>query len=115
MLSAATALAVSGAVHAVAQGNSRSAIERGRERYLATGCWQCHGYEGQGGAGPRIGPDPLPLPAFTAYVRAPAGDMPPYRAKVLLDADLAAIHAYLATRPERVVLPGSANSQSHSN
>jgi ubiquinol-cytochrome c reductase cytochrome c subunit len=41
----------------------------------------------------------MPVAAFTAYVRRPSGDMPPYTARVLPDSDLAAIHAFLAALP----------------
>lgn len=63
-------------------------------------CSACHGHEGQGGgAGPRIGVKPPPLPAFLAYVRHPAGNMPPFTAKVVSGAELTDIHAYLSSRP----------------
>ncbi len=73
---------------------------RGGERYRATGCYQCHANEGQGGAqGPRLGPDPISLPRFTWYVRHPSGGMPPYTESVLSDQDLADIYAFLESRP----------------
>jgi mono/diheme cytochrome c family protein len=74
--------------------------ENGKKLYEAVGCWQCHGYSAQGGAGPRIGPDPIALPAFIRYIRQPTRSMPPYTAKVLKDSDLADIHAYLKTVPK---------------
>ena len=43
---------------------------------------------------------PLPLPALIAYVRKPSGSMPPYVSKVLSNAELAEIRAYLASIPE---------------
>ena len=55
---------------------------------------------GQGGTGPRLAPRPLPAPALTAYVRKPGNGMPPYSAKVMSDAEVADIRAYLATIPE---------------
>ena len=76
--------------------------EAGKTAYVKNGCYECHGYEGQGApwlGGPRIGPDPMPFPRFLAYVRAPTGDMPAYAAKALPDAQLADIHAYLRARP----------------
>ena len=70
----------------------------GHQLFMADGCYQCHGTVGQGGsAAPRIAPDPLPAEAIAAYIRKPAGQMPPYSPKVLSDADIADIHAYLAT------------------
>ena len=74
--------------------------ETGRKLYVSTGCWQCHGYEGQGGAaGPRLAARPLPFAGFSRYVRRPTNQMPPYTEKVLSDADLAHIHAFIASRP----------------
>ena len=50
------------------------------------GCYQCHGYEGQGSSvtGPRLGPRPLPLAMFSWYVRRPTGIMPPYTGQGLV-------------------------------
>jgi mono/diheme cytochrome c family protein len=74
--------------------------ETGRKLYVSYGCWQCHGYEGQGGAaGPRLAPRPLPFAGFSRYVRRPTSQMPPYTAKVVPDADLEHIHAFLMSRP----------------
>jgi mono/diheme cytochrome c family protein len=74
--------------------------ENGKRLFVRDGCYECHGYAGQGGAGARIAPKVLPAAAFIAYVRHPAGAMPPYTAKVASDADLTDIRAYLATIPE---------------
>jgi ubiquinol-cytochrome c reductase cytochrome c subunit len=72
----------------------------GKAAYMKNGCWQCHGQQGQGGAaGPRLGPRPMPVPAFRAYVRKPLNDMPPYSEKVLSDRDVADIHAFLTALP----------------
>ena len=75
-------------------------VENGRKAYMRTGCYQCHGREGQGSpsTGPRLGPDPSPFPAFESWVRQPKGEMPPYTSKVLSHADLADIYAFLRTR-----------------
>jgi ubiquinol-cytochrome c reductase cytochrome c subunit len=81
---------------AVPTGNA----ENGKKLFNTVGCWMCHGYSGQGGTGSRIGPDPIALPAFIQYIRAPKGQMPPYTPKVLTDSDLADIHAYLKTMPK---------------
>jgi mono/diheme cytochrome c family protein len=73
---------------------------RGKALFVKNGCYQCHNYEGQGGAaGPRIAPNPLPFQGFIGYVRAPRGDMPPYTVKVMSDQDLADVHAFLRSRP----------------
>jgi ubiquinol-cytochrome c reductase cytochrome c subunit len=75
--------------------------DSGKKLFVSYGCYQCHGYEGQGGAaGPRIAPGPLPFAVFTQYVRRPTNQMPPYTERVVPNNDLADIHAYLASRPK---------------
>ena len=73
----------------------------GRKLYVSYGCYQCHGYEGQGSSatGPRLGPRPIAFAAFSRYVRQPTGQMPLYTAKVVSDADLANIYAFLQALP----------------
>ena len=75
--------------------------EEGRKLFVSNGCYQCHGYEAQGSSatGPRLGPRPIPLTAFGRYVRQPTGQMPPYTTKVLSDADMASIYAFVQARP----------------
>lgn len=73
-------------------------VRKGHSLFLKDGCRQCHGTVGQGGGGgPRLAPDPLPVEAIEAYVRSPAGQMPPFGAKVLSHEDIVNIHAYLAS------------------
>jgi mono/diheme cytochrome c family protein len=87
----AIAAGVFGATAALA-----ASAEQGKNAYLQHGCWQCHGFQGQGGSvGPKIAPDPLALDAFTAFVRNSNRAMPPYSETILSNADLANIHAYL--------------------
>jgi mono/diheme cytochrome c family protein len=70
--------------------------QAGRKLFVADGCYQCHGYEAQGGVtGPRLGPNPISFALLSKYVRQPTGQMPPYTAKVLPDKDLADIYAFL--------------------
>ena len=91
-----------------AQGSGAPAAQRpagnaknGEKLYKVDGCYQCHNLQGQGGgAGPRLAPNPIPLPAFIAYVRKPTAQMPPYTSKVLPDADLADMYAFLQTIPK---------------
>ena len=74
--------------------------EKGKRLFIKDGCYQCHGYQGQGGvAGARLAPRPIVLVALIAYVRHPTGQMPPYTSKVLSDAELADIYAYLSSIP----------------
>ncbi len=73
--------------------------DTGKKLYVSYGCWQCHGYEGQGGAAPRIAPRPFPLAAFLTVVRRPPNQMPAYTERLVSDAHLGHIHAYLESRP----------------
>ena len=82
---------------AVAAGSA----EKGKAAYVKHGCWQCHGFMGQGGvAGPKLAPNPMPSEAFSAFVRFTNGAMPPYQKAILPDADLADIHAWLQSMPK---------------
>lgn len=75
--------------------------EAGRQLFVRKGCFQCHGREGQGAptTGPRLGPNPLALAAFTRAVRNPRAQMPPYTEKIVSDAELADMRAFLDSRP----------------
>jgi mono/diheme cytochrome c family protein len=75
--------------------------KNGRKLFAADGCYQCHGYEAQGASptGPRLGPRPIAFAAFSKYVRQPTGQMPPYTSKVVTDAALADIYAFLQSLP----------------
>lgn len=73
----------------------------GRALYTANGCYQCHGYPGQGGvAGPRIAPSRYPYEAFSGLVRKPVNVMPAYASAVLSDADLRRIYEYVRSMPD---------------
>jgi mono/diheme cytochrome c family protein len=73
---------------------------RGKKLFVSYGCYECHGHAAQGGVGPRLGPDPLPLSFIEKYVRHPTGSMPPYTEKTVSDQDLASIYAFLKSLPE---------------
>jgi len=74
--------------------------DAGAALYRKNGCYECHVNDAQGGPqGPRLGPNPIPFPRFAAYVRNPAGDMPPFTAKVISDQDLQSIYTFLQSRP----------------
>jgi ubiquinol-cytochrome c reductase cytochrome c subunit len=88
-----------------AQGPAVAAsVENGQAAFVKNGCWQCHGFQGQGSvttsAGRVIADTALPADAFAGYVRHPTGGMPPFSAAILSDADLADIYAYLEARPK---------------
>jgi ubiquinol-cytochrome c reductase cytochrome c subunit len=77
-----------------------ASAENGKTAFVRHGCWQCHGFQAQGGiAGPKLAPDPMPIEAFTAFVRGSNRLMPPYMETILSNEDLADIHAYLQTIP----------------
>jgi ubiquinol-cytochrome c reductase cytochrome c subunit len=113
-LSIASARSVAGA-QARAEGGAQSAsasqkadnapagnAKNGKAVYTADGCYECHGREAQGGAGtgPKLGPSPLPYSVFAFQVRSPRDQMPPYTSKVLSDAELADIYAFVQSVPQ---------------
>src|SRR5579862_2790396 len=77
------------------------APDNGKRLFLRDGCYECHGYAGQGGRdGARISTIALTPQALIRYVRAPVGAMPAYTDKVITDRELTDIHAYLQTMPK---------------
>ena len=73
---------------------------KGKVAYVKNGCYQCHGTVGQGGAGAKLAPKPLPEEAFVNFVRTTNRAMPPYREAILPSADLADIYAFLQSVPK---------------
>jgi mono/diheme cytochrome c family protein len=90
-----------GAQSAQTKNPSGNAV-KGKDLYTRDGCYECHGRAGQGSilSGPRVGPEPIPFAALVSYVREPRGQMPPYTRKVMSDAELADIFAFLQTLPK---------------
>ena len=75
-------------------------IDNGKKQYLRAGCWECHGYAGQGGRdGARLADTALSAAQLTRYVRKPTGAMPAYIDKVMTDQELADLWAYLKSMP----------------
>ena len=100
ILSAAKNLLLISAIASATVAHAASA-EKGKAAFIQHGCWQCHGFEGQGGsAGKQLAPNTMPLAAMSAFVRNSNGPMPPYTKAVLSDDELADIHAYLESRPK---------------
>ena len=80
----------------VPQGNAAN----GRKLFGSFGCYQCHGYEAQGGsAGPRLAPRPIAYAQFMKYVRHPTNEMPPFTEKIVKDAELTDVYAFLRAQP----------------
>ena len=83
-----------------AQTPANGNTDNGKKLFVKLGCYTCHGYQGQGGsAGAKLAPKPIAAAALIAYVRHPAGSMPPFTAKVVSDGDLRDIHAFLESVP----------------
>src|SRR5215471_18721313 len=78
--------------------------EKGKADFTKYGCYQCHGYLGQGSSvtsnGKVIYNTALPLEAFMSFVRTTNRAMPPYSEKVLPNQDLEDIYAYLESLPK---------------
>jgi mono/diheme cytochrome c family protein len=89
------------AAAALAQTPTPGNAQNGRKLFASDGCYQCHGYEAQGATptGPRLGPRPIAFVQFSKYIRQPTGQMPPYTSKVVPDAALADIYAFLQSLP----------------
>ena len=96
---AASAEAASTPASAAFTGQGDGDAKRGRELFVKDACYQCHGYEGQGGSssGARVGPDPMPPEAMAAVIRKDNGMMPPFSAKLVTDQDVVDIVAFLKT------------------
>jgi len=94
---AAFAVAAAGVASGAQEAGNR---DNGYKLFMTTGCYECHGTTGLGGgnAGPRLTPNPPPLAAMIAHLRHP-NRMPPYSEAVMTDAQIADIHAYLASIP----------------
>ena len=76
--------------------------DNGKTIYMKDGCYECHTTVGMGGgnAGPKLAPNPLPVEGIVAELRHPRQAMPQYSEKVISDAEIADIHAFLMTIPE---------------
>src|SRR5205814_6347629 len=72
------------------QGNAKT----GEALYFKYGCYECHGYSGQNGPGARLVAIRMTMTQFVSYVRNPTR-MPPYTAKVVSDAQMADLYAYI--------------------
>ena len=84
----------------IAAAQSNGNAENGKRLFLRDGCWECHGYAGQGSRdGARIAATALNAQGLIRYVRRPSGAMPAYVDKVISDQELTDIWAYLKTLP----------------
>jgi mono/diheme cytochrome c family protein len=78
--------------------------DKGKVAFTKYGCYQCHGFVGQGSVatsnGKVIYRTELPLESFMAFVRTTNRAMPPYSEQVLPNQDLEDIYAYLESLPK---------------
>jgi ubiquinol-cytochrome c reductase cytochrome c subunit len=100
LLFASGVLAAAGPALAQSAAAPSAQITKGQDLWDKNGCYQCHGTVGQGGVGPAVAVDLVPFAAVSVYVRHPTGEMPPFSEKVLSDADLRDIYAYLGSLPQ---------------
>jgi mono/diheme cytochrome c family protein len=90
------------ATAAFAQGAPKGDAANGKKLFETIGCFECHGYAGQGGgAGPKL-INPPPWEAFILQVRTPRQVMPPFTSKVTTDQQIADIYAYVSSFPKPV-------------
>jgi len=99
MLGAGIVAGAVGLSAALAQDAPNGNATNGKKLFETVGCFQCHGFAGQGGAaGPKL-IDPVPFPAFIVQLRTPRQVMPPYTDRVLTDQQVADIYAHVQTFP----------------
>lgn len=92
------ALASSSSAYAANPDESNDAGTDGRSLYVSYQCWQCHGYEAQGGAAPRLANKEYSFQAFARLVRFPTL-MPAYTTELLSDEKLQSILEFVQSLP----------------
>lgn len=74
--------------------------EAGKDVFMKYTCYGCHGFSGQNGPGARLVPMRMTQTGFVNYLRSPrTRQMPSYSTKVLSDAQLGDVYAYIKTLP----------------
>ncbi len=91
-------LVASFAVLACAQSPAADA-KHGKELFLSYACYSCHSFDGHGGAGARLVPMPLNQAGFIAIRPQRRAHAVRTAAKVISDAQLTDIYAYIKTLP----------------
>jgi ubiquinol-cytochrome c reductase cytochrome c subunit len=78
----------------------------GHAAFISEGCYECHGYAGEGtgsrapgGIAPNLAPHPIAYRSFLAQLRKPRDRMPVFSARILSDQTAADIYAYLLSIP----------------
>ena len=97
----AAAMVLSGCTAMATTSSEAADAKKGQQLFITYGCYGCHGYNGQGAnTGPKLAPEPKSADAIAAYIRnASTTLMPPYAESSVSNADVADIHAWLASQP----------------
>ena len=76
-------------------------VAHGQALYTTYGCYQCHGFVGQGAGatGPRIAPNPIAYNRFEQQIFEPRDLMPRYPREYVSEQDVADMYAFLQTIP----------------
>jgi len=75
-------------------------VANGKILFTKIGCYQCHGYAGQGGrAGAQLAATSLKVQDVIRYVRHPTLTMPAYTEKIASNQELTDIWAYIKSMP----------------
>lgn len=100
LLALVQAAGSSGSAQPAPAGQAAGNAEAGKRLFMKHTCYFCHGTAGQGSvAGARIAVVGRNAQGFIRYVRRPTGQMPAYTDKILSDAELTDIFAYVRTLP----------------
>lgn len=96
-LGASAALAIARPATPQAAPAPNGDVAHGKQVFVATGCYQCHGYVGQGAqsTGPALVPLRLSNQGFVRYLRQPRGVMPAFSEHILPAADARDVLAYV--------------------
>jgi ubiquinol-cytochrome c reductase cytochrome c subunit len=106
LLVSALLFVLTGVVQAQSPKSARPSAANGKTVFMRVGCYTCHGTVGHGGAGARLAPNTMPLPAMQVWVRGGtpgwsiARGMPAFPTTVISDNELADVQAYLASLPQ---------------
>jgi len=91
------------ALPARAQDAPAGDVAKGKQVYLADGCYLCHGRSGQGGGyntpTPVLAKTEMPFDGFKNQLRNPIDDMPAYSDAVMTDQQIADIYAFVEALP----------------
>ena len=78
----------------------------GHAAFISEGCYECHGYAGEGtgsrapgGIAPNLAPHPIAYRSFLTQLRKPRDRMPVFSVRILSDQTAADIYAYLKSVP----------------